>query len=203
MTYTQYTIQKKKPLIALYRCSSCDRHVMQLVTLQVNAVYNDKGTFTRRGVEKRAVRAEALGNETMDERLFALKQGRDSSVFAKAQLKCACPHCSKREPWARMDVSWLDTLAGIAVFVALFFYVMMEKTDYALIALGVALGLFLMRLGWQWLMKSRVEAQMVKCPPLFDDDVERLQQRAQKIQGYQNADWDALLKGLFAQIARK
>lgn len=201
--HRQYTIKRQKPLVAFYRCSHCDKHVMQLVTLNVSTVYNDKGTFTRSGVEKRAARADAMGAEAMDARLNALKSGRDTSVYAKAQLKCACPHCGRREPWAMMDVDWLEALAIIAVFVALFIYVMMKNTQYALIAAGVALGFFLMRLGWQFLMRCRIQARMLKCPPLFDDDVEKLQQRAKRIQGYADADYAGLLEGLFAQIAKK
>lgn len=201
--YRQYTLKKQKQLIALYRCGHCDKYVMRLVALNVNTVYNDKGTFTRGGVEKRAARADAMGAEVMDERLCALKSGKDTSVYAKAQLKCVCPYCGKREPWAMMNVGWLDSLAILAAFAALFFCVMMKNMQYALIAAGVALGFFLMRLGWQFLMKRRIEAQMQKCPPLFDDDLEELQQRAKRFRDYADVDYADLLKALFAQSPKK
>ena len=201
MTYTQYTIKRQKPLAVLYRCSHCDKIALQMVSLKVNVGYNDKGIFTPAGVEKRAKRADALGAEKMNEWQYALKSGRDSSVFAKAQLKTSSPCCGKREPWAQMDLNWLDNIACVAVFAAIVCFGLLENTQYGLIGLGVALGVFLLRLGCQQVLKSRIEAQMLKCPPLFDDDLEKLQQRAARVQGYADADWDALTKGLFTQIA--
>lgn len=201
-----YNLTKRRTTFALYRCSHCNQLALQKVMMMAQASYNDKKSgFGQRHyatMEERARLADGNADDVMDRYLAEMRENTSAKVYAKARLSCACPHCGKREPWAMMNTNWLFWLA-VAGFAAM---VICGVSGFRLgtyIGLGVGVASVALQFGWRYLMTMRTAKLMQTCPPLFEVDLQELKRRGLRNRGYANMDWEALMKGLTAQIAKQ
>lgn len=170
--YRQYTLTRKRNMLALYRCSGCGRDVLQIIPLQAASGYNDRGTFTKRGVAARQAHADEMNQAAMDNLTDGLIHGGSSRALARAKLSCACPHCSGREPWARLNFTLPLMAAGLI----------------AAAALIARLTLYLLRM-------KQITRLMQTTPPLFDVTPEGLAEQASRHSCYAGLDLNAMASG--------
>ncbi len=108
--YTQYTLKKTIPVITFHRCSSCGRLNIKRQQLRITGSYNDKGTLTQRGVDKR----ERQAREKMDqdtEKLLAVAQDLSNlTKYAELHLNSVCSSCRHIEIWGDFHDSWMKSL---------------------------------------------------------------------------------------------
>lgn len=201
-----YTLSKKQTIFALYRCSHCNEMALNKVTVITKAHYNDKGSgfgrTYRDTMEERSRLADGFADDVMDGYLAELRENKSAKVYMKMRPSCTCPHCGKREPWAMMDISWLSWLAVVG-FVAMVIFGICGVQLATTIGLVVGVASVAMLFGWRYLMMMRTAKQIKTCPPLFERDLQMLKTRGLRNREYANMDWEALLKSLNTQIAKK
>lgn len=97
--YKQYTLTWKGNMLSLYRCSGCGRDVLQIIPLQAASGYNDRGTFTKRGVAARQAHADDEMNQAaMDDLTDGLIRRGSRRALARAKLSCAVPTAPAGSP---------------------------------------------------------------------------------------------------------
>ena len=195
--YRQYTLIRKGNILSLYRCSGCGRDVLQMLPLQVASGYNDKGTFTKCSVAARQNRADELNQSTMDNLTDGLIHGGRSRALARAKLSCACPHCSGREPWARMNFTLLTNVLVIALITMPFIFYFSEMTvTLPLMAAGlIAAAALITRLTLYLLRMKQWSRLMQTTPPLFNVTLEGLAKQASRHSCYADLDLNAMASG--------
>ena len=195
--YKQYTLTRKRNMLSLYRCSGCGRDVLQMITLQVASSYNDKGTFTRQGVAARQAHADEMNQAAMDDLTDGLIRGGSSRALARAKLSCACPHCSGREPWARMNFTLLTNMLVIALVAMPFiFYFSDRSVTLPLMAAAlIAAASLIARVSLYLLRMKQITRLMQTTPPLFDVTLEGLAEQASRHSCYAGLDLNAMASG--------
>lgn len=108
----------------------------------------------------------------MDNLTDGLIHGGSSRALARAKLSCACPHCSGREPWARLNFTLPLMAAGLI----------------AAAALIARLTLYLLRM-------KQITRLMQTTPPLFDVTPEGLAEQASRHSCYAGLDLNAMASG--------
>lgn len=195
--YRQYTLTRKGNMLSLYSCSGCGRDVLQIIPLQVASGYNDKGTFIRQGVKARKDRADEMNQAAMDNLTDGLIRGGSSRALARAKLSCACPHCSGREPWARLNFTLLTNVLVIALIAMPFIFYFSDMT-VTLPLVGAALiaaAALIARVSLYLLRMKQLSRLMQTTPPLFDVTLEGLAEQASRHSCYTGLDLNAMASG--------
>ena len=91
--YTVYTKTLHVPTYVLYQCQSCKKTVVDKGSFDISASYSDEGTWTRKGVMKRELRAN---DRLLSEATKALSELQDTVVIIERdfrRINCQCPYC--------------------------------------------------------------------------------------------------------------
>lgn len=193
-----FTLTMKREMLALYKCDSCGKLVLQKIALEKKVKYEDRA-WTASGREKMHEGMKGKLGKKLDAQYEKLMAGDDPNVFVRAKLKCKCPHCNAKQPWARMRYEgwkWLALLlliftmaaaAGMINSDAPFRHRMLLRQltplgvgGIALIAIGVGLHCFM--------MLSKVKANFHTCPPIFARTAAELFEKASKYTAYSGFD---------------
>lgn len=185
--YHQYRKSSKTAYAALYYCEGCGRYVVQPVRVDVSVTYNDKGTFTKRGVEARAARADDMAIDWHEQVREGLLQG-DTKIFRKAKIKHTCPACKTRPIWAKMDMSKLDTLSIVLLIAMAFMLYFAENSALAIGAAAAAAAAQVVKFAVLAIREKKINREKSERMLFFGQSVEELQQKAQRHVNYQPSD---------------
>lgn len=203
---TLYTVKKKRSAYVLFRCSYCDQIALQKVMMTAQSGYDDRGSGLGRNyrdnMEERARLADGNADDVMDTYLADLRENKSAKVYLKTKFRCSCPHCGKREPWARMNVTWLFWLAVVG-FIAMASFALYHINIGMYIGLGVGVASLVLLFGWKYLMLMLTAKRIQKCPPLFEEDLQELKHRGLRNRWYADMDWDALMMQLGKQTGNE
>lgn len=126
MAYVQYTIKNNQGVIVVYRCSKCGEINVTVQRLTSQAMYTSKGTWTKKGLEKRENAAKNVLKERAAEVLSKAKGTIRIKDYKELNLRGVCSKCHHKEPWSRIIspivevLCYFGALIGIAtVFFAL------------------------------------------------------------------------------------
>ncbi|MGN0764422.1 MAG: hypothetical protein ACI4MK_13575, partial [Aristaeellaceae bacterium] len=153
--------------------------------------YNDRGTFTKRGVAARRARADEMNHAAMDDLTNGLIRGGSSRALARAKLSCACPHCSGREPWARMNFTLLTNVLLFALIAMPFIFYFSDRS----VTLPLMAAALIARLTLYLLRMKQISRLMQTTPPLFDVTLEGLAEQASRHSCYAGLDLTAMASG--------
>ncbi len=117
--YKQYTMTKKFPIGALWKCSNCGQENTTIGLVVTQDGYNDKGAWSQKSIDKReryaSERLEIRSDDNYDKVLTDAKERKYNGVIFG---DCKCKACNHIEPWAKRDNTILVTLQKVSLFIA-------------------------------------------------------------------------------------
>ena len=116
MVYNEYTTTASRVFFVMYRCSQCKAINATTQIASAKRVYNDKGTFTKKGLEKRKTAAVEGSTEDLNQLMQKIYEEARHKRYNSANLNCQCQKCGHREPWAKIHFT---TLRAIMKFTAI------------------------------------------------------------------------------------
>lgn len=134
----QYTVYTKKKIIILpvaFKCECCGEYNVVDNPFLIEASYNSKGVFTKKGLEKREERA----NEELESKQNALFQEITEKTNEKNVKNtgyiCVCPNCKTVPKWSQFRNKKLDKVVNvigcIALLIAAYFCLLVLQGKYS------------------------------------------------------------------------
>ncbi|MBQ8149745.1 MAG: hypothetical protein IJ041_04445 [Clostridia bacterium] len=188
--YHRYTTTQRKHLYTLYKCSHCGNFVLSDVCLKDANVYTDKGTFTKASLQRKKDKAELQLESRLNDRRTGLLFAADkvmSYYKAKAKLGTPCPICKKKEPWTKFT-NWFWKLAS--VFLYLIILALMLDSSF-LFKLSSIPAIAILIWGLFTLILCIKTTRIIRSGyiPVFDTNVRKLKEKADKYSVYAGVDW--------------
>ncbi len=94
--YRVYTSTAKIPVYVLYKCPHCEKTVVTIGRYGISESYNDKGTWTKSGVQKRADAAQERLKDSASRQAELFRQRVYYGRPYCDQTEVVCPACSYR-----------------------------------------------------------------------------------------------------------
>ena len=118
-TYKQYTLKQTVPLPVTFKCPNCQNDNVIMHPFFVQTQYNDKGTFTKSGLQEREKQAKEMLSYEAKTLYANVYSATESRRFKNAGYTCYCNHCKQFPLWSNFRVKALDNIAAIACFVSI------------------------------------------------------------------------------------
>lgn len=94
--YRVYTNTAKIPVYVLYKCPHCGKTVVAVGRFGVSESYSDRGTWTKKGVQKRADAAHERLNDSASRQAENFSRRVYQGKMYYSQTDVVCPACSYR-----------------------------------------------------------------------------------------------------------
>ena len=117
MVYRSYTMTGKVAPVVMYRCPKCGTFNAFISTNTVSSAYNDKGTFTKAGVESRRENAEEDLRNKIHDLEITIKEEEKRKIYRHVNLKNSCSSCGCRPVWSKQPPSGLNGISIIGLYV--------------------------------------------------------------------------------------
>jgi len=132
--YVNYTLKRTVAFPVMFKCENCGKINIVSHPFHIETHYNDKGTVTKEGLEKREEKAMQRLDEKQAELFSILERETKNKNFQDVEYFCVCQNCGHKPKWSFFKNILLEIACKIVLFLAacisvIFFLVAAEVGD--------------------------------------------------------------------------